>query len=66
MRFASIPLEIMRMLVVVVMCVQMLMIEYFMDVFMLVVLADVQPNAQSHQSTCNPEAEPRQFAQQDQ
>lgn len=66
MRFAPIPLEFMCMSMVVIMGVQVLMVERLMFVFMHMLLTDMQPDAQSHQRTSDPEAQSGSFAQQQQ
>lgn len=66
MRFAFIPWKVVRVLMVLVVRMQVLVLHQLVHVLMLVVLADVQPDAQCHQAARNPEAESWHFAQQHQ
>lgn len=56
MRLPAIPFEFMRVLVVVIVGMQVLMIQSLMFVHVFMVLAYVQPDAQCHKGSRDPEA----------
>ena len=62
MRLAAIPVEIMRMLMMLVMRVRMFMCHRFMRVLMLMVFCQMQPHAKRHERTRPPETEADRFA----
>ena len=59
--FVAIPVEIVFMLVMIVVGVRVFVIKRFVLVFVLVVLADVQPDADAHQRARDPEHRPGRF-----
>ena len=59
--FVAIPVEIVFMLVMIVVGVRVFVIKRFVLVFVLVVLADVQPDADTHQRARDPEHRPGRF-----
>ena len=66
MRFLTVPLEIMLVLVMFIVTVPMSVLQRAMGMRMIVALADMQPDAERHQGRCNPEEERRQFGPEDQ
>lgn len=54
-RFRPVPLERMRMLVVIVVHVRVTMLERCMHMPVFVPLGQMQPDAQGHQAGCQPE-----------
>lgn len=64
MRFASIPPEILFVLMMVIVSVHVCVFERFVLVLMIVVLTDMKPDTESHEPTRYPEADPGCFAHQ--
>lgn len=59
--FVAIPVEIVFMLVMIIVGVRVFVIKRFVLVFVLMVLADVQPDADAHQCARDPEHRPGRF-----
>lgn len=65
MRLLAIPFAVMLVLMVLIMDVGVAVFQRFMGVFMLMALGQMQPDAPSHQTACQPEARPDRLLQPD-
>lgn len=65
-RLGSIPFEIMLVLMMGVVAVAMVVLQRFMRVLVRMAFADMQPHAERHQSTRDPEHRRRRLTQQQQ
>ena len=65
-RFLSVPLRTVLMLVMFIVDVLVRMLQRVVGVFMFVMLGKMQPDARRHQPTGNPESGTRRFLQQQQ